>query len=120
MESSGVVTSIREPRIPHREPISDGRRKLNTPALAELPRSGPKTREEVVKFQLDAIDIVAPKLKEGLSWGEAREIGDAVAAAKSMKGVWPKAEFLARLSDAGLFSRALKIFEQVEAFRAVA
>ena len=119
MESSGVVTNIRETRIPNVSAF-EGRKKIRTPDLAELPCSRPKTREEVIKFQLDAIELVAPKLKEGLSWSEARDLDGAVEAARTVRGVWPKAELLARLKNQDLFSKALQLFDEVEAFRAVA
>ncbi len=123
MESSGVVTSIREPRIPNASNF-EGRKKVITPRLGEieaaLPARAPHTREEIVKFQRLAVEIVASKLSEGLSALDARDISDAEEKAKNVKGTWPKAEFLFMLKDAGLFKKALKLFEEVEAFRAVA
>lgn len=92
---------------------------MNTPNLLATPLPGPRTREEIVKFQLEAVKLVAGKLKEGMAWGEAREVDIALDSAQKARGIWPKAEFLARLST-GLLFRAIPEFERIEAFRAVA
>jgi len=120
MESSGVVTIIREARIPAVGPVSDGRKKIITPNLqTAIPQKAPSTREEVLAFQITAVEMVAAKLKEGLIWGEANDVDIAVESAKKVRGVWPKAEFLALLNSELLF-KAIPEFERIEAFRAVA
>ena len=64
MESSGVVTSIRETRIPNAS-VSEVRKKIITPNLqVASQQSGLRTREEVRAFQLTASELVASKLKE--------------------------------------------------------
>gem|GEM_PF-7013521 len=121
MESSGAVASIRETRIANAAPE---RRKLITPRLGEIELASharaPRTREEIARFQLLAVEIVASRLSEGLPAPDAREIKDAVESAKEARGTWPKAEFLFRMRDAGLFFRALELFREVESFSAVA
>ena len=119
MVSSGVVTGIREASISHMVPVPDGRKKLITPDLqVASQQSGPRTKEEVRAFQLTASELVASRLKE--AGHNVRDVDVALEAAKSVRGIWPKSEFLAILRNPELFEKALQLFGEVEAFRAVA
>jgi len=108
MESNGAVTMIREARIPVVEPVSDGRRRVDTPEFkgrlaVEQPPKPPSTQKEVRELQLVAVEIVAARMKAGLEAWKAKDVDTALESAKTVTGVWPKAEFFAILSTELLF-----------------
>lgn len=118
MESSGAVTIIREVRIPDKLVPSDGRRRASTPDFkgrlaVEQPTKSPSTQAEVRMLQLVAVGIVAARMTVGLEPWKARDVDTALKSAKTVTGVWPKAEFTALLSTELLF-RAIEEFDRLE------
>jgi len=110
MESSGVAIVIqgRETRIPNRMPVSEGRRRVETPdfkgrVAVEQPPKSPTTQKEARALQLVEVEIVAARMKEGLEAWNANDVDIALNSARSVKGVWPRAEFFAMLSTDLLF-----------------
>ncbi|MCX6768832.1 MAG: hypothetical protein NTY83_03275 [Candidatus Micrarchaeota archaeon] len=108
MESRGAVTVIREARIPVMGPVSEGRRRVDTPDFegrlaVEQPPKPPSTQKEVRELQLVAVEIVATRMKAGLEAWKANDVDTALESARTVTGVWPRAEFFAMLSTELLF-----------------
>ncbi|NYZ60212.1 hypothetical protein H0O01_00775 [Candidatus Micrarchaeota archaeon] len=110
MESSGVgfVIQGREAKISHITPVSERRGRVETPDFkdrlaVEQPPKPPSTQKEVRELQLVAVEIVAARMKAGLEAWKAKDVDTALESAKTVTGVWPKAEFFAILSTELLF-----------------
>ena len=105
MESSGVgfVIQGREAKISHISPVSERRGRVDTPDLerrlaVEQPPKSPSTQKEARALQLVEVEIVAARMKEGLEAWKAEDVDTALKSARSVAGVWPRAEFTAKLS----------------------
>ena len=110
MESSGVAIVIqgRETRISNRMPVSEGRGRVDTPNFkdrlaVEQPPKSPSTQKEARELQLVEVEIVADRMKKRLEEWKASDVDIALNSARTVKGVWPRAEFFAMLSTDLLF-----------------
>ncbi|MEW5996414.1 MAG: hypothetical protein AB1657_02345 [Candidatus Micrarchaeota archaeon] len=116
MESALSFTVSERLRAPANPPE---RRGIQTRPELAMPRKSPSTKEEARACQIALVRMVASELKKDSPRHIEREIEIAEEAAVFVRGVWPKAEFLALL-NAELFYKALLQFEVLESMKAVA
>jgi len=89
-------------------PVSEVRRRVDTPDFkdklaVEQPPKPPSTQKEARALQLVEVEIVAARMKEGLEAWKAKDVDTALKSARTVTGVWPRAEFFAMLSTELLF-----------------